>query len=120
MVYTSSSLPLAILESLVHMDERDVTAAFVAIAAEIPDAVDIARVRPTGLPKNWRYLPGPRALADVGTRWAQGLGTPVLAVPSAVVPQEVNYLLNPLHPQFKRIRIGRPEPFAFDPRLWKS
>jgi RES domain-containing protein len=40
-------------------------------------------------------------------------------VPSSIVPHELNYLLNPLHPHFKRIRIGRPEPFSFDPRLGK-
>jgi RES domain-containing protein len=45
--------------------------------------------------------------------------TAILAVPSAVIPQELNYLLNPLHPQFKQIRVGRPEPFRFDPRLLK-
>jgi RES domain-containing protein len=45
--------------------------------------------------------------------------TAVLAVPSAVIPHELNYLLNPRHPHFKRIRVGRPEPFSFDPRLRK-
>jgi RES domain-containing protein len=41
----------------------------------------------------------------------------VLAVPSAVIPQELNYLLNPLHSDFKRIRVGHSEAFRFDPRL---
>ncbi len=41
------------------------------------------------------------------------------AVPSAIIPHELNYLLNPLHPHVKRVRIGRPEPFSLDPRLWK-
>ena len=44
----------------------------------------------------------------------------VLAVPSVIIPQDFNYLLNPLHPAFKRMRLGRPEPFYFDPRVWKK
>ncbi len=72
---------------------------------------------PSELPANWRRYPAPDALADLGTRWAHELRTPVLAVPSAVIPQELNYLLNPRHSDFKRIRVGKPEAFRFDPRL---
>jgi RES domain-containing protein len=57
------------------------------------------------------------ALAELGTRWARDLKSSVLAVPSAVIPQELNYLLNPLHSDFKRIRVGNPEAFRFDPRV---
>ena len=56
----------------------------------------------------------------MGTTWAREGKTAVLAVPSAVIPQERNYLLNPLHPSFSRIRIGAAQPFAFDPRMWKG
>ena len=49
----------------------------------------------------------------------EGKEAAVLAVPSAIIPQELSYLLNPRHPHFKHIQIGRPVPFAFDPRLWK-
>ena len=64
-------------------------------------------------------MPPPEDLAEIGTRWIQARNTLVLAVPSAIIPRELNYLLNPLHPRFKRIRVGPPEPFFFDPRLWK-
>jgi len=74
-------------------------------------------VTPSELPANWRSYPAPDALADVGARWARELRSPVLAVPSAVIPQELNYLLNPLHSDFKRIRVGKPDNFRFDPRL---
>jgi RES domain-containing protein len=53
----------------------------------------------------------------VGTRWARELKSLVLAVPSAVIPLELNYLLNPLHADFRRIRVRNPEAFRFDPRL---
>jgi len=77
----------------------------------------ISRVPASELPVNWRSYPPPEALADLGTRWAHELKSPVLAVPSAVIPQELNYLLNPLHSHFKRIRPGNSEAFRFDPRL---
>jgi RES domain-containing protein len=89
----------------------------VAVSADIPETLTISRMTPSDLPANWRTYPAPETLADLGTRWAQELRTPVLAVPSAVIPQELNYLLNPLHSHFKRIRVGKPEAFRFDPRL---
>lgn len=87
------------------------------ISADIPEALTITRIAPSELPASWRSYPAPEALADLGTRWAHEAKTPVLAVPSAVIPQELNYLLNPLHSDFKRIRVADPEAFRFDPRL---
>ena len=118
-VYTSSTLSLSVLELLVHLDDDDLAKDYVGIPADIPDPVEITLIRTTDLPREWRHLPGPQALADLGSRWAAARKTAVLAVPSSIVPHELNYLLNPLHPHFKRIRIGRPEPFSFDPRLGK-
>jgi len=103
----------------VHLDDDDLAKDYVGIPAEIPDSVKITLVRIPDLPRAWRHLPRPQALADLGSCWAAARETAVLAVPSAIIPHEFNYLLNPLHPHFKRVRIGRPEPFSFDPRLWK-
>ena len=107
------------MELLVHLDDEDGSKDYVGVPAEIPDSVGIGRLRGTDLPRDWRAYPRPQALADLGSRWAAGRESAVLAVPSAIIPQELNYLLNPLHPHFKRIKIGRPEPFSFDPRLRK-
>jgi RES domain-containing protein len=101
----------------VHADDEDLAEDYVALSADIPDSTEVTGVRVPDLPQDWRSLPRPLALADLGSRWAAAGETAVLSVPSALIPQELNYLLNPLHPRFKRIRIGRPEPFAFDPRL---
>ena len=101
------------------MDDEDGAKDYVGVPAEIPDSVGIERVRDTDLPRDWRAYPPPQTLADLGSRWAVAREGAVLAVPSAIIPQELNYLLNPLHPQFKRIQIGRPEPFSFDPRFRK-
>jgi RES domain-containing protein len=118
-VYTSSTLALAVLELLVHLDDDDLAKDYVGIPADIPDSVKITFIRASRLPREWRDLPRPQALGDLGSRWAAARETAVLAVPSAIIPSDLNYLLNPLHPQFRRIRIGRQEPFSFDPRLRK-
>ena len=72
------------------------------------------------LPPDWRQYPAPELLADIGNAWIEARQTAVLAVPSAVIPQETNYLLNPAHTDFLKIRIHAAEPFAFDPRMWKK
>lgn len=113
-------MALAALETLVHLDEEDAPGTLVAIPADIPEDMSITRVKTSPLPSNWRATPPPEGLAENGTRWIQARTTVVLAVPSAIIPHELNYLLNPQHSQFKRIRVGAPEPFSFDPRLWKS
>jgi RES domain-containing protein len=119
-VYTSSTLALAALEMLVHLDPEEASREYVAVSAEIPPTVRIAQLPPSDLPRSWRDHPAPPELAELGMRWVGRGETAVLAVPSAVIPQEPNYLLNPRHPAFKRIRVGKAEPFGFDPRLWKG
>ena len=100
-----------------HLERPELPGDLVAIPADIPDTITIARVAMSALPANWRRYPAPEALADLGMRWALQGGAPVLAVLSAVIPQEPNYLLDPLHSDFRRIRVGKPEAFRFDPRL---
>jgi RES domain-containing protein len=55
----------------------------------------------------------------IGTRWAKGRSTAVLKIPSVIIPQEHNYVLNPLHPDFRKIGMSESGPFGFDPRMWK-
>jgi RES domain-containing protein len=69
------------------------------------------------LPKNWRATPPRADTREIGDRWVQERRSAVLALPSAVVPVDTNFLLNPEHADFKRIRIASPIDFDFDPRL---
>jgi RES domain-containing protein len=119
-VYTSASLALAALEVFVNLERAEPPGDLVSISADIPESLAVSRIATSELPGNWRSYPAPDALADLGARWANELKAPVLAVPSAVIPQELNYLLNPRHADFKRIRVGKPEAFRFDPRLRRS
>jgi RES domain-containing protein len=118
-VYVSETLALAALEYLVHVDPANVPGDLVSIPAEIPDSVAIREVNLKNLPADWRAYPAPDALAQIGTAWTNAGSSAVLGVPSAVIPDERNYLLNPAHRDFPRIKIGVPQPFAFDSRLLK-
>lgn len=69
------------------------------------------------LPQDWRRLPAPPSTRELGSRWARESRSAVLRVPSIVVDGEFNYLLNPRHPDFARLRLGEPQAFSFDPRL---
>jgi RES domain-containing protein len=120
MVYTAEHLSLAILELFVHLNvpnvERDF---FVAIKAEIPDNLDVEYMNIDRLASDWYLSSSKSSLQALGDEWMDSTRTPILAVPSAIVPQEFNYLINPLHPQFDRLIIARPQPFNFDTRMWK-
>lgn len=113
LVYTSSTQALAALESLVHLNPP-VLFAYAAIPLEF-EAGLVEKV--TALPPGWAHSPAPPTTRALGDLWAREARSAVLELPSAIIPGESNYLLNPAHPGFKKIAIGRPVPFSFDPRL---
>jgi len=91
----------------------------VAIPADIPTSLALMKIRASQLGRGWRDDPAPEHLAELGTRWLHEGKTAILTVPSAVIPHETNYLLNPLHQTFRKISIGMSERFSFDPRMSK-
>lgn len=114
-VYTSSTNSLAALESLVHLNPP-VLFNYIAIRIEFDDAL-LETVPPKALPADWRVEPPPPSSKAIGDAWVREARSAVLAVPSVIIPGEPNYLLNPAHPDFRKISIGKPAPFALDPRL---
>jgi RES domain-containing protein len=118
-VYAAGSLALAALEYLVHLGRHDIKMRFVSVRATLPGDIGLEVVDAASLPKNWNAAPPLDFTMALGSRWCAELRSTVLKVPSAVVPAEFNFLLNPKHPDFQRIKVSRPEPFFFDPRLWK-
>jgi len=79
------------------------------------DLVEIVELG--ALPENWNGYPPGASTQRIGDAWLAEQRTTILAVPSAIVPQERNYLVNPAHADFAAIRIGTTEPFEFDQRL---
>lgn len=114
LVYTASSRSLAILEVLAHLTRSAPLNNYVLYRVECDDSlVQILSDPPTG----WDSEPPTVASQSVGDAWVLSATHPVLSVPSAIVPQERNYVLNPAHSEFSRIVIGRPVAYRIDPRL---
>ena len=116
-VYASASLALAAIETFVHLGEDAVHLRFVSFRIDIPDDVPVARCRRP--PQRWRAEPPEEPSMRYGSNWVRRGRTAVLEVPSVFVPSERNFLLNPAHPDFARLRMSRPTAFVFDPRMWK-
>jgi RES domain-containing protein len=114
-VYTAGSRALALLEMLVQ--DEPLRAAYWIIPATIPDPVRIEHVTLKSLPHNWTASAHGETLRTIGRAWITRRKSAVLAVPSAAMPTETNYLLNPLHPDFDRIQIGQAQKLQTDLRL---
>ncbi len=112
-IYAAGTLSLAMLERLVQRRNLGRT---LLVEADVPSDLGIEDLmaRP---PPNWRALGSPEA-ATAGGEWAASGRTPLLRVPSALVPREANYVVNPAHPDAKRIQLSRPEPLEWDVRLF--
>jgi RES domain-containing protein len=113
-VYTSGTRSLATLENLVHLNPP-VMFKWVIFELHFDDA--LVEVFPIGnLPAEWRLEPPPPSAKAIGDAWVRAARSAVLALPS-VITGETNYLLNPAHPDFTKIAIGKPASYVFDPRL---
>ena len=116
-IYLAASRPLAVLEILVHYAvlPRD----FVFTPLRIPDRIEatIDEISLAQLPPNWN-APDPLSYTqELGAAWIRGRRSAVLKVPSAIIPEEPNYVLNVEHMDFKAIEFLPSRPFRFDPRL---
>jgi RES domain-containing protein len=100
---------------LVHLDLGTEPSDYLLFPIDIPDGL-VERLHP--LPGNWNANP-PREFARVaGDRWIRSGVSPALLVPSAVLSREYNFLINPAHPQFRRLKVHKPEARFLDPRLF--
>ena len=118
--FASATLSLAALERFVHVDPELEPDDLVAIAVDIEARVAIHAVEAADLPADWRSYPAPATLAAIGDRWVRESRTAVLSVPSVVMPDERNFVLNPRHSDFARFVIRAAQPFSFDPGMWKT
>ena len=115
-VYVAGSISLAMLEMLVHLQAEELLARYVLFEVTFEEAMAIT-VAPDSLPQTWRRSPPLSAIQRIGDEWITAGRSPVLRVPSVVVPSEYNYVLNPGHPGFTRITVGQRQPVRLDRRL---
>ena len=115
-IYVSEHQSTAALEVFVHNKPFDPNEKYTAFHLEWPDSLT-EQFPGEKLPGNWRVFPPPMETRQIGDAWVQEQRSAVLALPSAITPADTNFLLNPEHKDFKRIRIHPPIDFDFDPRL---
>jgi RES domain-containing protein len=115
-VYTAESQSLAALELLVHLENSDLLHEYAVIEARFKASL-VTRLPKTNLPKDWRVNPPPSDARAIGDVWIAEEPSPVLELPSAIIPAENIFLLNPQHSAFAQIEIGEPVRFEFDLRL---
>lgn len=115
MLYLASSRSLAVLESLAHLVSTNIPANFLILSIEVPD--DFLAVPENILPDNWNEYPEQHILKQIGNSFLQRNEHLLLKVPSALVPEEFNYLMNPLHPKAGKVKVINKTPFRFDDRL---
>jgi RES domain-containing protein len=115
-VYTSESRALAAMEQLVHLIPPRLLKGYV-IASITFDERRVQRIAAATLPAGWDNPVAPAALRAYGDDWVAAGAYPVLAVPSAIVRDEWNYLINPAHPDVAGFATSAPQAFEYDTRL---
>lgn len=116
MVYTSETASLATLEMLVHLGRSRTLPQYAVFACDFDERL-VETLDWSSLPADWHSYPAPGELAELGDRWIRAGTSAILRVPSAVVDTESDYLLNPAHRDFRRIRVSDAQPFTLDLRL---
>jgi RES domain-containing protein len=118
LVYTAESRALATLEVSVHLDfSEDLPNDRYYVEIEIPDDIEILELSPDALPENWDSKPPILETQFIGDDFVSQNIASVLKVPSAIVPPEYNYLINPNHPDAEKIKVTSTEPMHFDKRF---
>lgn len=120
MVYATGSASLAVLEVLVHMHEAPGLGKYTLLTIDVPDSlIEVLDVE--ALPRNWDAPISPDDVQTIGDIWIKEGNALALAVPSAILPVEHNFLINPHHSRLRKIVSNAVTvPFEFDGRLFKS
>lgn len=118
-IYSSFTRSLACLENIVHYSGIDLSASFSIVIVDVPDELSIKELRLSDLPAGWHKsdLDTYNRCRKFGDEWVMKNESLLLKVPSAIIKDEFNCLINIAHPEFSRIKRKAAEPFFFDPRI---
>lgn len=115
-IYTSESRALSLLEYTVNVNVDEIPRALSITTLEIPDE-DILVIPEDALPGNWKQIPIPFSTKNFGTRLLNAKTKLATRIPSSVLSQEFNYILNPMHPNSGNIKIVEIQDLAYDVRI---
>ncbi|HET7116463.1 MAG TPA: RES family NAD+ phosphorylase [Hanamia sp.] len=116
-IYTAESKALACLENVVHRNSRGLQKNFRQMDIAIPAELEMEEIRETDLNVGWKDFLQMPYTQSLGDAWVSAAKTPVLKVPSAIVSGDSNYLINPSHKDFRKIKLIKTIPFEFDSRI---
>jgi RES domain-containing protein len=116
-IYAAESIALALLENMVRRQGVGFNDDFKIVVIEIPDDIAIHIIKPGELKAGWRNFREYTICQVIGNKWFDAQDTCILKVPSAVIPESSNYVINTLHPDFKRIKIVQISPLVPDERI---
>ena len=116
-VYAASTVSLACLETVVHLNAHDLPLNRFLVAIDIPDEIWLARTVLDEPPVGWSAVPEGRASLDAGDAWLQMASAALLVVPSVVIPEEMNVLINPAHADARRIQARKVRQWFYDSRF---
>ncbi|MCL7763608.1 RES family NAD+ phosphorylase [Polaribacter sp. Z014] len=118
-IYTAESRALAMAEVAVHLTIATLPKDYVMITIDVPDAVSIQKIDVKKLIENWNSNPFNSVTKKIGDDFIDAMEACLLKVPSAVVQGDFNYLINPYHKDFKKIKITKIQNFPFDTRIFQ-
>jgi RES domain-containing protein len=117
-IYASESRSLSCLENIVHRSTEGLIRNFFILVLEIPDRIQTETLKSDQLPDNWNFPYNYQLCQRIGDEWIISNQSCLLKVPSAIIHQEFNYMINVKHPDFTSILIREKEKFLFDPRIF--
>ena len=120
MLYFSESLSLAVLEILVHMNFEYLNADFKYLEADIPDVLIKQKLKPESMESHWRSNPPSLNTQNLGTNWLHSKKSLAMQVPSAVLPQQYNILVNPRHKNISQLKITKTGVLNVDSRVFEK
>lgn len=115
-IYASETRALSLLEYTVNISIDEIPRALAITTIEIPDS-SIQKISVAKLPGNWQGSPAPTATKDFGSELFKSSSYSVFKIPSTILPDEFNYLLNPFHAESKFFQIVDIVDFIYDLRI---
>lgn len=116
-IYTASSRALACLENLVHRSGEGLNKNFKLTVIDVPDDASLKKIEPIDLPSYWYKTSMAPSCRILGDQWIESGSSLLLSIPSAIIRDETNVLINPAHPEFKEVSVQDIVDFEFDERL---
>jgi len=116
-IYTAGSRALACLENIVHRSGEMSGKIYKVMMVEIPVSLEIQEIKKASMHKDWKSLTNYSYCQEKGNQWLTEGSTAILKVPSVIIEEEFNYLINPQHADCKQIKLVGVEDFGFDARF---